>query len=155
MFPIISSNTPYRIREATEITWYYRQCLTVLQYLPSLEGQVLELMIDKSLEMDVDIKIADNGEASFDDDKDDELDVFEMDSPFDQTKKVVLPLDAKVSDMAERLDCVMVLLFMYAEVRAGDENYAYTKVIYDILSRIFEVSILITHKSKFSHSETR
>lgn len=99
--------------------------------------------------MDVDIKIADNGEASFDDDKDDELDVFEMDSPFDQTKKVVLPLDAKVSDMAERLDCVMVLLFMYAEVRAGDENYAYTKVIYDILSRIFEASILITHKSKF------
>ena len=94
LFSVVSSNSPFWTRSKEELTLYYRECFTVLQYLPSIRRQVLELAIDKCLEIDVNIKIMDSGEVVLDDDSQGDQDegVFEidMDTPElseDQVKK--------------------------------------------------------------------
>jgi RNA polymerase I-specific transcription initiation factor RRN3 len=67
LFPIMSSGFPFRIRP--HLKEYSEHCLSVLEYAPTLEAQVLELLIDKALEMDVEIKIKSSGDVEIDDEK--------------------------------------------------------------------------------------
>jgi RNA polymerase I-specific transcription initiation factor RRN3 len=147
LFPIMSSNSPFRMRPSAELVWYYRQCLEVVQYLPSVRGHVLELLVDKSLEMDVEIKINDGGEATIDEEK--EEDIFQLD--LDDTvgeKKPLEGADVTVNEMADKLDSLMRLLFEYTEASILADP-SLTPELYQVFSRVFESLILITHKSKF------
>ncbi|GAX28381.1 RNA polymerase I-specific transcription initiation factor RRN3 [Fistulifera solaris] len=145
MFPIVSSNTPFRKKEESSLRWYYKNCLDVLEYIASMEGELIALMIDRCLEMDVEIKINDGGEVSIDRDSHDPG-IFQLD--LEEKAKEVLPEDATVDEMADRLDSIMKILFEYIESRCEqDLSNAYN--IFSILLRSFEKSILITHKSKF------
>jgi len=156
----MSANAPFRLRPDAELLWYYRQCLHVLQYLPSIRGQVLELIIDRCLEVDVEIKITDVGEATIDAEEEDDANVFSLDleehdgdtektesSPTEAatTKKNVE--DLSVDAMAEKLDSLMLVLFEHLEECVA--NGISTEELFQILLQIFESSIIITHKSKF------
>ena len=162
----MAANAPFRLRPDAELLWYYRQCLRVLQYLPAVRGQVLELIIDRCLEVDVEIKITDVGEARVDasssdsnDEEDDatvmsQLDLEEHDD--DKKKKTestaiaaaVAPAeDTTVDAMAEKLDSLMLLLFEHLEECVA--HGISTDELFQILLRVFESSIIITHKSKF------
>jgi len=66
LFPILASSFPFRTRPTSEIVWYTRQCLHVLLYVPTLHSQLLELLLDKCLEMDVEIQIEEGGKVSID-----------------------------------------------------------------------------------------
>ena len=145
MFPIVSANTPFRKKEESFLRWYYKNSLDVLEYVPSLEGEIIALMIDRCLEMDVEIKINDGGEVSIDRDSDDPG-IFQLD--LEEKTKEVLPEDATVDEMADRLDSIMQLLFEYIESRC-DQHLSNAYNIFNLLLRSFEMSILITHKSKF------
>lgn len=149
LFPIIHANAPFRTRPVGEIRWYYEQALRTLSYAPSIEAQLLELAIDRSLEMDVEIKIADNGHASLDREDEDEdggisqMFDLEMDTPTKSNKKEKLGLDVTVDEMANKLDAMMLLLLEHISKASN------LKAIFEALLDIFNNSILITHKSKF------
>jgi RNA polymerase I-specific transcription initiation factor RRN3 len=155
LYPIISANAPFRTRSKEELCWYYRQCLYVLEYIPGMEGQVIDMLVDKCLEMDVEIKIVDNGEAMIDDDDNafsDVEDMFQMDLDEDKKQKkqqTKLQTDGvSVDEMADKLDELILLCFEHVEARVRQTPSA-AYGLYQFITRAFESSILITHKSKF------
>lgn len=158
IFAIMASNAPFRGQQEERITWYYNHCLQVVEYVPGIEGSILELLVDKCLEMDVEIKIRDGGETSLDhgdgNDCDDDAiqDVFQLDLDDDaipaHKKSTILLKDTTVDEMADKLDSLMNLTLGYVERRAK-QNLANIYALYPVISRAFESSILITHKSKF------
>lgn len=160
LFPVMSTNTPYRARPEAALMWYYRQCLDVLRYHPTLRSPLLELLIDKCLELDVEIKISDQGEAAIDDDNDnnDNGAVFDLElgTNTETTEAPLEPspaaVEATVDEMANKLDALMLMLFQFLDRASQDRGLCGddpTSVLYDVLSRVFESSILICHKSKF------
>lgn len=159
LFGVMSANVPFRTRPESQLVWYYQQCLEVLQYHPSILEQVLELVIDKCLDLDVEIKISDFGEVSLDPKKEDEDDndgIFELE--LDEKKKPdtsVTPASVTVGEMANKLDSLMLLLFQYSahfvkkHSKSQGNPAEAVKELYSVYIRVFESSILVCHKSKF------
>jgi RNA polymerase I-specific transcription initiation factor RRN3 len=144
---VLSTCAPFRSRDVSEIVHYYRNCLVVLQYHPGLQTSVLDLLVDKCLEMDVEIKISDVGEASLDSAENDEegadaTGCFELE--LDGPKPTAKPESPTVDEMATKLDALMMLIFEYMA-----QSNSPLAMMYDILVRVFESSILICYKSKF------
>ncbi|KAL7576653.1 hypothetical protein ACA910_005586 [Epithemia clementina (nom. ined.)] len=174
MFPIIASNVPFRFRSEEVLVRYFQQTLLVVQYLPSIQNQVVELMMEKSLEMDVQIKITDEGQATMDDDEEDNVGtksplvgddhdggandgIFEFDEDNSPASSSQPKADGKaavqasstqqqqqgVSDMANKLDSLLLLLFQFIESRPTIAE------VFPTLLNVVTNSVLITHKSKF------
>ena len=103
IFSVISANFPFRTRPEEELIWCYQQVFVITGYVPSIQGQVLHFVIDKCLELDVEIKIHDGGQVTLDDDPDKDDGVFdlEMDTP-----SVSKPQkgDITVDEMAEKVN---------------------------------------------------
>ena len=105
LFPILASNFPFRTKPANILVWYTKQCLTVLDYVPTLSAQVLELIVDKCLEMDVEIKIHKDGQVSIDKevhDAEDEMFELDLDEP-DTQKMEKEDTEEKVDEMADKV----------------------------------------------------
>ena len=64
LFPIVQRSMPFRNAPIKTIVWYCKQCLTVLESVPSMQRQVFDLLIEKALEIDVEIRIDDGGQVS-------------------------------------------------------------------------------------------
>jgi RNA polymerase I-specific transcription initiation factor RRN3 len=150
LFPIMAASVPFRSKPVDQLKWFYRHCLEVVRYVPAMEAQVLEFLIEKSLEMDVEIKIDEGGEAEIDTD----YSFFQLDMDSDAhslRRRQLNEVNVKesiVNDMAEKLDSLMFLLLEYVEQScAGNADLIREK--YRILAQFFESSIIITHKSKF------
>lgn len=108
LFPIMANNYPYWSKPSEELEFYYRQCFVVLQYHPSIRRQVLELVIDKSLEIDVNIKIQDGGDVVIDDEEGEdsgETGVFEMDGVEEENsvKKLKSKEDISVHELSDKV----------------------------------------------------
>ena len=144
IFGVISSNSPFRLKRKEEIEWYYQQSLSVLRYVPEIESAVLELIVQKCLELDVEIRISDQGEVSI---EVDEIFDLEVDEPATQNNST--PPDASVDDTAEKLDILMMMLLSYLDSNL-QRDPTQAKILYASLIRVFEGSILQTHKSKFT-----
>ena len=67
LLPIVASNFPFRSRPT--VVAYARYCFSVIDYAPTLEPQMLELLIEKALEIDVEIRIKDGGSVEIEEDK--------------------------------------------------------------------------------------
>lgn len=152
LFPIIAANTPFRLRPEPEIVWYYRQCLTVLDYLPILRIPIIHLIIEKSIEIDVEIKIADGGMATIETDDDNLNNIFQLDEEKetevqDDKHKILLDGQTTVDEMAEKLDSLMLLLMEFIETTVQTGSSATES--YAVLTQAFESTILLTNKSKF------
>jgi RNA polymerase I-specific transcription initiation factor RRN3 len=149
LFPILSTNAPFHKRPVNELVWYYRQCLAVLDYLPLIRGKVLELLIERCLDLDVEIRISEFGEVTIEDNSEEgifQLDMEEEDA--EQKKMEEVAIDrATIDEMADKLDSLMLLLFEYSEKSAA----AGVPIVdlYSVYSRVFDASIVVTHKSKF------
>jgi hypothetical protein len=61
IFPLIASNFPFKLAPLAKQACYVKQCFTVLNYAPTIRQNILELCIDKCLEIDVEIRIAQDG----------------------------------------------------------------------------------------------
>jgi hypothetical protein len=89
LFSIMSNFCPYWTRPVEQLNFFYEQYFTVLEYHPAIRSQVLEFVIEKSLEIDVHIKIQEGGKVMIDGD-DEEGDngandgVFDMDGVVEQ-----------------------------------------------------------------------
>lgn len=149
LYPIIHGNTPFRARAVGEIVWYYKQALRVMEYAPLIGADVLELAVDRALEMDVEIKITDCGQAlldreAADNDENDVAAIFELDmGSTTPAKKQALAANVTVNEMADKLDAMMLLLFQHIS-RAPSCGKIFKRLL-----EVFNNSILITDKSKF------
>ena len=108
LFPNIVNAYPYWTRPCEELNFYYRQCFVVLEYLPSIRRQVFEFVIDRSLEMDVNIKIQDGGHVMIDDEEADEAGetgVFEMDGfeEAESTQDLKKKEDSSVDEISDKV----------------------------------------------------
>lgn len=114
LFPILASNFPFRTKPANILVWYTKQCLKVLEYVPTLSAQVLELIVDKCLEMDVEIKIHNDGQVSIDKEVHDaEEEMFELDLDEPEANKLEKEdTEEKVDEMADKVR-VTTLVFLW------------------------------------------
>ena len=113
MFPVLSQNIPFRRADVTQHQWYAKQSFIVLQYAPDLHEEILRLLINKCLEIDVEIKIDHSGKVSLDENNthenmfDLDLDTdIDMDTDTDQNEnknKNENENDLKVKRMKEKL----------------------------------------------------
>ena len=96
IFPAMASNFPFKLLPCNIHLWYVHQCLAVVKYVPQLQKDVLELFIDRCLEIDVEIKIEDSGDVKIDESKEekeadatvDESGIFGIDlDPSDETNR--------------------------------------------------------------------
>lgn len=146
LFPIMSTRFPFYHWDRDILVWYTKQCFRVLEYLPSIGQRVLELLIDKSLEIDVNIFIKDNGDAVIDEEEATAKEVADDDGDErmeNQSDKKVESVDI----LSDKLDALLGLLFDHIKARCvgGASN---AQLAFSELLPIFESSILTTHKSK-------
>lgn len=152
-FPIIASRFPFWKAEKRILKWYCLQSFRVLDYLPYIRKQLLELVIDKCLEIDVNIKIKDNGEVSIEaEQKDDDGNNDNNDGGIDQAEELEGPVheDAvgeNVDILSDTLDSLLALLLR--TLGEGSEDGQGTRELYYEVLPVFESTIITTHKSKF------
>ena len=121
IFPAMASNFPFKLLPSNIHLWYFHQCLAVVKYVPQLQKDVLELFIDRCLEIDVEIKIEDSGDVKVDESKEekeddgavDDSDIFGIDlDPTDDNKQqmkkngesqLMAAEEESVDEMAEKV----------------------------------------------------
>ena len=109
IFPIVESSFPFRGRPGKVLSYYTLEALRVLDYVPTMEGQLLGLILDKCLEMDVEIKIEEGGVVGIDEQAnsqdDDELFQLDLDEPESASPGNVNKEDqeAQVDEMADKV----------------------------------------------------
>ncbi|VEU35207.1 unnamed protein product [Pseudo-nitzschia multistriata] len=147
VYPIIASKFPFWLKDKESLVWYTKQSFKVLDYLPSIRQRVFELLIEKCVEIDVNIFIKDNGDVTIDET---EQRSAEDEDEYGQknTNKSKVNLNTSVDVLSDKLDALLELLFdnIQSGCQAGVSS---TQKIYHELVQIFESTILTTHKSKF------
>lgn len=154
LYPIIASKFPFWLKDKEILVWYTTQSFKVLEYLPTIRQGLFELLIDKCVEIDVNIFIKDNGDAIVDDDITTTKQTNGDDKEAEENQPIVVSREEKsklktsVDVLSDKLDALLELLF--EQIQFGCKNYAGgTQQIYYELLPIFESTILTTHKSKF------
>lgn len=150
LYPIIASKFPHWLRDKETLEWYSSQSFKVLDYLPSIRRRLFELLIDKCVEIDVNIFIKDNGDVTIEETEqkkesdDDEEKSVEVGNPKEDKSKSMTSVDV----LSDKLDALLELLFR--QIQFGCQSgVSSTQQIYHELFQIFESTILTTHKSKF------
>ncbi|KAL3657786.1 hypothetical protein V7S43_017357 [Phytophthora oleae] len=159
LFPNLCEHFPHKRMDAPTQVAYLRNVLRVTGYVGGLRERVLGLVIDKLVSIDVEIKLDESEE-----------DMFTMDDFLDDD---MLPPDdssRQVDEMADKLDQMMLIMFEHIEQSAASssapessEGIAATEgsngekdvdvrqaaLIFKYLLKVFEHSILNTHRSKY------
>lgn len=141
VYPIIASRFPFWLRDKETLVWYTNQSFKVLDYLPSIRSRLFELLIDKCVEIDVNIFIKDNGDVTIDETE-------QRNQSDSNPKEDTAKLTTSVDVLSDKLDALLELLFQ--QIQFGCENgISFAREIYHELYQIFETTVLTTHKSKF------
>mmetsp|Transcript_10897 Transcript_10897/g.21974 ORF Transcript_10897/g.21974 Transcript_10897/m.21974 type:complete len:823 (+) Transcript_10897:176-2644(+) len=150
VYPIIASKFPFWLRDKESLVWYTKQSFKVLDYLPSIRQRLFELLIDKCVEIDVNIFIKDNGNVILDETEQLSAndDVEEGSYADTNPNKDKAQFKTSVDVLSDKLDALLEVLFdqIQSECNIGVSS---TQQIYHELVQIFESTILTTHKSKF------
>lgn len=154
-FTLVASKFPHIKCDRAQLTHYCLQSFKVLKYLPTMRKQLLEIVIDKCLEIDVNIKINANGEVSIEqaenqDDAgkalNDNLKTIKG-GAMDESKKQSNTKDDVVDGFSDKLDSLLKLLL--DEIRIASKDGVVAREIYYELLPVFESTILTTHKAKY------
>lgn len=130
-FSVMSHFPNYRRNAATkEFTTYLRNSLRITEYYPPLRERMLDMCVDKALQLDVAIKLEDTPE-------DEEGEVFNIE---------VEQSGSSMDDIANKLDGMMELLFEYLRISINEDS----SNLWTTMLRIFEEKILPTQKSKYT-----
>ncbi|GLE01077.1 hypothetical protein PINS_up009890 [Pythium insidiosum] len=144
LFPVVVEHFPHKRLDAPFQVAYLQNVLTLSLAVPGLQERIFGLIIDRLVAVDVEIKLDEKEE-----------DVFTMDDFLDDE---LLPDDnAKVDEMADKLDHMMVLMFEHIERLVRDTsssssaslNATQAALVFKCLLKVFEHSILNTHRSKY------
>jgi len=163
LFQLLIELYPHRRLDSIIQQIYVKNLLRIGEYIPSLRDRVLTIVIEKMIHLDVEV-IADvenqlKGESSDQgttESKEHELEsTFPLQEAEDYSRSKV---------MADKLDAIMSLLFEYLQLikhtsqntsiyTSGAANASTSRLddsIFTALLRVFERSILRTHKSRFT-----
>jgi RNA polymerase I-specific transcription initiation factor RRN3 len=151
LFPMVCEHFPHKRLDAPFQVAYLRNMLRLSTYAPGLRERIFALVVDQLVAIDVEIKLDESEE-----------DVFTMDDFLDDD---LLPdtTGENVDEMADKLDQMMVIMFEHIEATtrspdAGGEGEAKDEdatdvhraaLIFKYLLKVFEHSILNTHRSKY------
>ncbi len=116
LFSVLSRQYPHKRLPPVVQEGYCRQLLSVAAYVPVIEPRVLRLIVQRALEIDVEIKITDAGDAVRDMTSGDG--VFDMDDVL-QGPAIKTPVLDNVDEMAQKLDVIMLVLFEYLQANLG------------------------------------
>ncbi len=163
IYPVIASSFPFKLAPMSKQVNYMKQSLIVLRYVPSMQRQFLELCVDKCLEIDVEIQVADNGSVKIEEKKneEDDNDVGDLfggqseseEKDNDQTQNHSATWkdqseEEKVDEMAEKLDTLMYLVFEHLHLLTSSKQKTPSS-LFKMLLPSFESVILTTHRCKF------
>lgn len=150
LFPILESNFPFNKDSSHDHSLYVSHLLIVCQYLPIQQSKLLELIVIKCIEIDVEIHIEESGEVKIKKPADFE----EPDLLFENQDLNTFATSGnlnEVSEMADKLDNMMVLLLQFIDGKLAEDvaNGVVRDRLFMQLLRIFEDHILMVHRSKF------
>jgi hypothetical protein len=72
IFTVIASDFPFKLAPLLKQACYVKHCFIVLNYVPTIRQNILEICIDKCLEIDVEIRIAQDGNVEIEASKDED-----------------------------------------------------------------------------------
>eukprot|EP00934_Nitzschia_sp_Nitz4_P007242 Nitzschia sp. Nitz4//scaffold128_size63911//52793//54827//NITZ4_006231-RA/size63911-augustus-gene-0.58-mRNA-1//-1//CDS//3329534868//7232//frame0 len=139
LYPIIATRFPFWKKDKELIQRYCTQAFHVLEYLPTIRKHLLELAIDKCLEMDVHIHIREDGEVSVEKEEAD-TDAQVPPSPESESAE-------QVDVLSDKLDSLLALVLKTLQTGSTDREHI-RELYYEVLP-VFESNILTTYKSKF------
>jgi RNA polymerase I-specific transcription initiation factor RRN3 len=147
LFPIIAARFPFWKAEKRILKWYCLQSFRILDYLPAIRKTLLELVIDKCLEIDVNIKIKNNGEVSIEEEQKDDNDGTDQQAQEEKEQPHADAVGENVDILSDTLDSLLALLLrMLSE--GSEDGQGVRELYYEVLP-VFESTIITTHKSKF------
>jgi len=164
LFPVMASNFPFKLLPSPQQLWYAHQCLAVVKYMPQIHKNVIELLIDRCLEIDVEIKIEEGGDVKIEELEDkeadafvDEADIFGIDvgTSKDQAKSdkqtdLVGSGEKTVDDMADKLDMLLLVLFEHVAIASKAQGSGeFTQTLFNMVMPVFDSTIITTHRSKY------
>ncbi len=117
LFSVLSRQYPHKRLPPMVQEGYCRQLLSVAAYVPLIESRVLHLIVQRALEIDVEIKITDTGDTVRDTTADDG--VFDMDDVLHGPVIEQTSIPENVDEMAQKLDVIMLVLFEYLQANLG------------------------------------
>lgn len=160
IFSVIASSFPFKLSPLEKQVAYVKQAFTVLNYVPTMHQDLICLCIDKCLEIDVEIRIAQDGAVNIEEaDEDDQFDLEKDSQKADVNQEVVNNEQTEtfktredsdqVSEMAEKLDTLMYLTFdqLHSSVKNGFKT---PTQLFKMVIAAFDSVILTTHRSKFT-----
>ena len=161
------------IEDSQIIGGYVQQLLMVIQYIPELRPQILQLIIEKMILIDVEIEKRERNNEENNNQQNESsnnrINIHEIKDPNNDndTDLVSDDDDSVISDQREdeqdemavsdneeedilttNLDQLMCLMFDYIKIIADDDNKLLNQ-LFQTFSRIFETSILSTHEVKY------
>lgn len=153
LMPILQENFPFIQKSSRTLEYYVHNLLRVTVYIPSIRRDVLELIIGKTLKLDVSASRSDIEEA--------EENVVQDQRAEERTEEGLFDMDEDVSadhpsrtvmahPVAERLDSLMAVLLAYIKDVChlnGSFHVERTKELYRELLSVFDKLILPTHAS--------
>lgn len=134
---ILTDHFPHRRYAETTLTDYVHQLLIISCTWPTLQYKLFELIVSKSLEIDVEILVEDSGDVRIvEDDTEKDL-MFQLEDTKD------------VSDTANKLDAMLHVFREHITIQLTKSKEQQDKLYHNLLL-VFETRILLTHKSKYT-----
>lgn len=165
LFPMLAQFFPHKRFSVDRLSGYVQHLLRICEYLPVLQPKILDLIVLKCLEVDVEIVIEDSGEVKIQEEYDGENadEMFLLDEEPDngkngskylngssqrsQNEHAGQRIPAEVAELADKLDALLVLFLQYIDKCVGTGE-ASERLFHQLLYT-FEERVLVTHRSKF------
>jgi RNA polymerase I-specific transcription initiation factor RRN3 len=141
---VIAEHVPHKRMKLNRIRGFLDEILRISTYAPAIRDRILRIIVDRLIDIDVEIKIEDGHAVIV---QEEDVDVFDMEDAHADTPSASKP--AGVDEMADKLDVCMESLFEYLEKESLKSNEN-CDALFVTLLEIFENSILLTHRSKYT-----
>eukprot|EP01125_Pyxidicula_operculata_P000135 TRINITY_DN1020_c0_g1_i2.p1 TRINITY_DN1020_c0_g1~~TRINITY_DN1020_c0_g1_i2.p1 ORF type:complete len:489 (-),score=103.86 TRINITY_DN1020_c0_g1_i2:357-1823(-) len=153
MLPILQHHFPHKTHPMPVQKTFVQNVLTIADYCPVLRQNLIEMTIDKIIQIDVEIKLEEipDEEELFGENQDhNEGELFGMDMDMDNPDAPTMNQNrfnqTEHTENASKLDSLIDLLINYCSTKIESEQ----DELFRILLNVFDSIILTTHKSKFT-----
>jgi len=134
LWPLLQEFFPHRVIHIDMQQLYLKNLLCIMDYCPTLRERIIQMIIDKMIQIDVEIKL---DELPDDDVETKEPQIFDVE---------VEERQVEIEEMANKLDVMMDIFLDYLSKRSSSEIDEF----YHILVKCFDRIIIQTHKSKYT-----
>ncbi|ORX89719.1 RNA polymerase I-specific transcription initiation factor RRN3 [Basidiobolus meristosporus CBS 931.73] len=157
LYPILIEMFPHKRQSIQSQTYYLKNIFRLLEYVPILRNQLLAVIVDRIIQIDVEIQV----ELEEMDDSDDDDEVFQLDmanNEFedsdidDSDDEDALPTvtAVNVKEMSAKLDSMLELIFQYIQLSHQSGDSEHIRDLFYVMLDIFDKTILQTFKSRYT-----